>query len=59
MVHYLGPHSDEHLLYNDWNNRDSLLVTHEQFIADMQNNLNTIQQQHHNNTSSAIFYSAL
>jgi peptidoglycan/xylan/chitin deacetylase (PgdA/CDA1 family) len=42
---YLGPHSNEHLLYNDWNNRDSLLVTHEQFIADMQKNLSTIQQQ--------------
>ena len=42
---YLGPHSDEHLLYNDWDNRDSLLVTHEQFTADMQENLNTIQQQ--------------
>jgi peptidoglycan/xylan/chitin deacetylase (PgdA/CDA1 family) len=42
---YLGPHSDEHLLYNDWSNRDSLLITHEQFTADMQENLNTIQQQ--------------
>ncbi|HYJ63701.1 MAG TPA: glycoside hydrolase family 9 protein [Parafilimonas sp.] len=43
---YLGPHSNAHLLYNDWNNRDSLLVTHEQFVADMQKNLKTIQQQH-------------
>jgi peptidoglycan/xylan/chitin deacetylase (PgdA/CDA1 family) len=44
--HYLGPHSDNHLLYNDWKNRDSLLVTHEQFDADMQQNLNTMQLQH-------------
>jgi peptidoglycan/xylan/chitin deacetylase (PgdA/CDA1 family) len=43
--HYLGPHSNNHLLYNDWNKRDSLLVTHEQFVADMQTNLNTMQQQ--------------
>jgi hypothetical protein len=42
----LGPHSDNHLLYNDWNNRDSLLITHEQFDADIQNNLNAMQLQH-------------
>lgn len=42
---YLGPHSNNHLLYNDWNNRDSLLITHEQFVADLQKNLNTMQQQ--------------
>jgi peptidoglycan/xylan/chitin deacetylase (PgdA/CDA1 family) len=41
---YLGPHSDQHLLYNDWVKRDSLLVTKQQFIADMQNNLATIRQ---------------
>ncbi len=43
--HYLGPHSNNHLLYNDWNKRDSLLVTHEQFIKDMKENLRTMQQQ--------------
>lgn len=43
--HYLGPHSDNHILYNDWNNRDSLLVSHYQFNADMQNNLTTMQLQ--------------
>jgi endoglucanase len=37
--HYLGPHSDQHLLYNDWNNRDSLLVTSAQFRSDFHNNL--------------------
>ncbi|QEC66906.1 polysaccharide deacetylase family protein [Panacibacter ginsenosidivorans] len=42
---YMGPHSDEHLLYNDWNNRDSLLVSHDRFNADMQNNLSTMQHQ--------------
>jgi peptidoglycan/xylan/chitin deacetylase (PgdA/CDA1 family) len=36
--HYLGPHSDKHLLYCDWDNRDSLLVTKNQFIRDLKNN---------------------
>lgn len=33
--HYLGAHSDAHLLYCDWNRRDSLLVTHTQFVSDL------------------------
>jgi len=37
--HYLGPHSDAHLLYCDWNKRDSLLVTRQQFEEDMRENL--------------------
>ncbi|KAB7731936.1 polysaccharide deacetylase family protein [Rudanella paleaurantiibacter] len=36
--HYLGPHSDAHLLYCDWKNRDSLLVTRSQFAADLRAN---------------------
>jgi peptidoglycan/xylan/chitin deacetylase (PgdA/CDA1 family) len=36
--HYLGAHSDKHLLYCDWNNRDSLLVTKKEFIDDLENN---------------------
>lgn len=34
--HYLGVHSDKHLLYCDWTKRDSLLVTEQQFTADLQ-----------------------
>ncbi|MGF7039276.1 glycoside hydrolase family 9 protein [Mucilaginibacter lappiensis] len=34
---YLGSHSDKHLLYCDWNNRDSLLVTRQQFDQDIKN----------------------
>jgi peptidoglycan/xylan/chitin deacetylase (PgdA/CDA1 family) len=37
--HYLGPHSDQHLLYCDWTNRDSLLVTKKQFKDDLAANL--------------------
>lgn len=36
--HYLGAHSDEHLLYCDWTKRDSLLVTQEQFRQDLLKN---------------------
>ncbi|SEN24398.1 Peptidoglycan/xylan/chitin deacetylase, PgdA/CDA1 family [Niastella yeongjuensis] len=35
---YLGPHSDQHPLYCDWNQRDSLLVTKQQFDHDLANN---------------------
>ena len=34
---YLGSHSDKHLLYCDWDKRDSLLVTQQQFKEDLQN----------------------
>lgn len=33
--HYLGPHSDQHLLYNDWNRRDSILVTQDSMQRDL------------------------
>ena len=33
--HYLGAHSDKHLLYASWENRDSLLVTEEEFANDL------------------------
>ncbi|MBI2730843.1 MAG: glycoside hydrolase family 9 protein [Sphingobacteriales bacterium] len=33
--YYLGPHSGNHLLYCDWNKRDSLLVTKDQFQNDL------------------------
>ena len=36
--HYLGAHSDDHLLYNDWTRRDSLLVTRDSFVRDLQRN---------------------
>ncbi len=32
---YLGSHSDQHLLYCDWNKRDSLLVSKEEFKKDL------------------------
>jgi peptidoglycan/xylan/chitin deacetylase (PgdA/CDA1 family) len=35
---YLGAHSDRHLLYAAWENRDSTLVTREQFLDDLKAN---------------------
>ena len=36
--HYLGAHSDKHLLYCDWRNRDSLLLSQKEFAEDLENN---------------------
>ncbi len=37
--HYVGPHSDRHLLYAPWEKRDSLLITHQEFDEDITRNL--------------------
>lgn len=42
--HYLGAHSDKHLLYADWAKRDSLLVTHLEFIKDLRNNFDRMKE---------------
>lgn len=36
--HYLGAHSDKHLLYCDWSNRDSTLVSPSEFYDDIRKN---------------------
>ncbi|MGK6350363.1 polysaccharide deacetylase family protein [Parapedobacter sp. DT-150] len=36
--HYIGPHSDRHLLYCDWAKRDSLLVSKADFDRDLEAN---------------------
>ncbi len=36
--HYLGPHSDQHLLYADWTDRNKTLVTRQQFERDLNDN---------------------
>ena len=36
--HYLGAHSDRHLLYCDWQQRDSLLVSRDAFTDDLERN---------------------
>lgn len=41
--HYLGAHSDEHLLYCDWNQRDKLLISREKFEDDLNRNYVAMQ----------------
>ena len=36
--HYLGAHSDKHLLYADWTRRDSTLVSRDSFETDLKAN---------------------
>ncbi len=42
--HYLGPHSDGHLLYIPWENRDTLLITKEQFNTDLKKNFRELSR---------------
>jgi len=42
--HFLGPHSDKHVLYCPWEGPKKTLVTHAEFQADLQNNLRKIQR---------------
>jgi len=41
--HYLGAHSDQHLLYCDWTHRDSLLLTRKEFEMDLENNYKVLK----------------
>jgi peptidoglycan/xylan/chitin deacetylase (PgdA/CDA1 family) len=42
--HFMGAHSDQHLLYCDWSQRDSLLVTQQQFELDLLRNYESMEQ---------------
>jgi len=42
--HYLGAHSDKHLLYCDWTNRDSTLITRQKFERDLSANYDVMQR---------------
>ncbi len=42
--HYIGPHSDKHLLYCDWDKRDSTLISQEEFVADLKNNFHELEK---------------
>lgn len=41
--HYVGPHSNEHLLYSPWEDRDSLLVSESEFKSDLLANINKLK----------------
>ena len=40
--HYLGPHSDQHLLYCPWDNREATLVTRAAFEDDLRRNVRAL-----------------
>ena len=42
--HYLGPHSDKHPLYCPWEGPKKTLVTKEEFMTDIENNLKEIEK---------------
>lgn len=42
--HYLGAHSDQHLLYCDWTHRDSLLVDQATFTKDLWDNYQEMER---------------
>jgi peptidoglycan/xylan/chitin deacetylase (PgdA/CDA1 family) len=42
--HYLGPHSDKHLLYCPWEGPKTTLITHAEFQADLESNLRKIER---------------
>jgi peptidoglycan/xylan/chitin deacetylase (PgdA/CDA1 family) len=42
--HYLGAHSDKHLLYCPWEDREKTLVSREEFRADIQANLREMER---------------
>lgn len=42
--HYLGAHSDKHLLYCSWSNRDSLLVSRNVFETDLASNYEAMKK---------------
>jgi peptidoglycan/xylan/chitin deacetylase (PgdA/CDA1 family) len=42
--HYLGPHSDKHPLYATWEKPPKLLISREEFHADLENNMKEIEK---------------
>ena len=42
--HYLGAHSNDHLLYNDWANRNKLLVSYDSFSTDLNKNFAAMEK---------------
>lgn len=41
--HYVGPHSDKHLLYASWEDREELLIDKNTFLKDLKHNIDAIE----------------
>ena len=53
--HFLGPHSDKHLLYASWEKRDSLLVSRDQFQSDLISNYRELRNRKANLSGTRYF----
>lgn len=53
--HYIGPHSDKHLLYCSWEKRDSLLVTKKEFLSDITSNYKALQEAGISKKEASVF----
>lgn len=53
--HYMGAHSDKHMLYADWTRRDSLLVTERQFKKDLRKNYSRMKKFKIDKSDAAYF----
>jgi len=53
--HYLGPHSDQHLLYCDWSDRDNLLIGRQDFNRDLAQNFTEMARFGLNKSQSRYF----
>jgi len=53
--HYIGPHSDQHLLYCDWDNRDSVLVSRSQFREDLTANYRELERRGISARTASLF----
>lgn len=53
--HYVGPHSDNHLLYCSWEKRDSLLVSRSEFESDLRANYLLLQKAGVKDLSHRVF----
>lgn len=53
--HYLGAHSDKHLLYNDWSIEKKLLVDYEKFSTDLNANYEAMKPFHISKENAPYF----
>lgn len=53
--HFVGPHSDKHLLYASWEKRDSLLVSRDQFQTDLRSNYRELERRKANISGTRYF----
>ena len=53
--HFVGAHSDKHLLYADWQKRDSTLVSRDSFWSDMKANFDELNKLGISKPEAAVF----